>query len=368
MPKSTVAPLELQELAELRAAKAKHLGTGLDATQLNRWDFSFYSERVRKERYSIDQEALRKNFPTEASLKFTFQVVETLYGIKIKPAKAPTWHADVRYLEAFDAKTNAFIGGMYLDLFPREDKYNHAAAWPVRSAGARVGRKPFSVLVTNFNRDGLTHDELETLLHEFGHVLHGVLSTARYTGLAGTSVKQDFVEAPSQMFEEWARRPETLAAFKTVCKTCPQLSADDVARLDKARNFGRGVRYARQRLYAAYDIALNGPTKQDAMALWTQMEGEQPLGHVPGTMFPAGFGHLANHYGAGYFGYLWSEVLALDMLSAFKGQLMDPKVGRKYRNTILAQGGQRDPMELVTELLGRAPNRDAFLAEIQGKR
>jgi thimet oligopeptidase len=366
--KTRVQALERTEVDELRQAKAEHVAKPLAEVTINRWDTQFYSERLRKARYSIDQEALRKNFPLEASLDFTFKISADLYGVKFVKASAPTWHKDVRYYEMRDEKTNDFIGGIYLDLFPRADKYNHAAAWGVRGTSTALNRKPFSTLVTNFDRNGLTHDELETLLHEFGHVLHGVLSTAKYLSLAGTNVKLDFVEAPSQMLEEWARRPETLALFKDVCASCPLLSNDDIARLEKARKFGQGIRYARQHLYAAYDMALHGAKVQDPLALWAQMEGDTPLGHVKGTMFPAGFGHLAGGYGAGYYSYMWSEVLALDMLSAFKGQLMDKAVGRKYRDTILASGGQREPMVLVKELLGREPNREAFFAEISGKR
>ncbi len=361
---------ERQDIADLTAAKAKH--TGQANAVLKRWDSAFYSERLRKERFSIDQEALRKNFPTQASLDFMFKVASDLYGVKFVPAADPKavklWHPDVRYVEVRDVKTNAFIGGVYMDLFPRDDKYNHAAAWPVRGVSTLTGRKPFSVLVTNFSREGLTHDELETLLHEFGHVLHGALSTSRYLGLAGTAVKRDFVEAPSQMFEEWARNPETLALFKTVCPACPALSNEQIAKLEAARTYGRGSRYARQHLYAAYDMALHGEKRQDAQALWAQMESATPLGHVKATKFVASFGHLASGYGAGYYGYLWSEVIALDMLSAFKGKLMDPSVGKRYRDIILASGGQREPIDMVKELLGREPNRDAFYAEISGKR
>ena len=369
---AAVAAGEKSDMEELRAAKAEHLGTALATTAIHRWDTSFYSERLRKARYAIDQEALRKYFPTEESLAFTLKVASDLYGVSFttptKAAKPKTWHPDVRYLEVFDSTSKAFLGNIYLDLFPREDKYNHAAAWGIRGSSALLKRNPSSVLVTNFNRQGLTHDELETLLHEFGHVLHGVLSTTRYVGLAGTSVKRDFVEAPSQMFEEWARRADTLALFKAVCAACPQLSAEQIKSLDNARTFGRGMRYARQQLYASYDMTLHGPERFDAQALWAKMEGDTPLGHVPNTLFVAGFGHLASGYGAGYYGYLWSEVLALDMLNAFKGKLMDPAVGKRYRNTILANGGERDPMALVTELLGRAPNRDAFNAEMRGQR
>jgi len=180
-------------------------------------------------------------------------------------------------------------------------------------------------------------------------------------------VKVDFSEAPSQMFEEWARREETLAVFKQVCAQCPQLSREEIARLDSARKYARGTRYGRQWLFAVFDMAL-ATDPQPPLAVWTKLEAATPLGHVEGTMFPASFSHLTAQYGAGYYGYMWSEVLALDMLSAFKRDMLDPKVGMKYRDEILSQGGQREEMDMVRSFLGREPSPDAFFAEITGKR
>ena len=222
--------------------------------------------------------------------------------------------------------------------------------------------------MTNFNRQGLDHNELETLLHEFGHVLHGVLSQADYNPHAGTSVMRDFVEAPSQMFEEWGRREQTLALFKQVCPDCPQLTKDEIKRLDAARKYGRGMRYARQWLYAAFDMALTSEKPEAALAVWRRMEGETPLGYVEGTWFPASFSHIAGGYAAGYYGYMWSEVMALDMLSAFGDNLLDPSVGKRYRDIILAQGGQKHPAQLVRDFLGREPDSKAFFKEIIGER
>ena len=140
---------------------------------------------------------------------------------RFSAATVPVWHEDVMYYDVDDAATGERIGGIYLDLYPRADKYKHAAAWPVRGVSRKAGRKPISVLVTNFDRVGLTHSELETLLHEFGHVMHGVLSQTEYNQHSGTSVERDFVEAPSQMYEEWASRMESLALMRDHCTTCP---------------------------------------------------------------------------------------------------------------------------------------------------
>lgn len=238
----------------------------------------------------------------------------------------------MRYFDVDDRKTDgngssergAFLGGTYLDLFPRDGKYSHAAAFGVGAASVQAARKPVSVLLTSFNPKGLNHDELETLLHEFGHVLHGVLSTARYADQAGTAVKRDFVEAPSQMFEEWARRQETLAVLAELCSTCPRLSADQLKQLDAARTFGRGIRYARQWALAAHDMQLHTGAPKPAMATWAALERTTPLGHADGSLLPANFGHLFGGYAAGHYGYMWREVMGLDMLSAFDGQVDGP--------------------------------------------
>ncbi len=365
--KAAVIDLEKKEVDELRAEKAKDLGLAPGETRLERWDVSYYQEKVRRERFSIDQEKLRKYFPTDKSIDFTLELSQILYGVKFKEAKVPTWHPDVRYFDVFDARTGEFMSGFYLDLFPREGKYGHAAAFPVRGASRLARRTPVSVLVTNFNREGLDHNELETLLHEFGHVLHGVLSKADYNSHAGTSVKGDFVEAPSQMFEEWARREQPLSLFRKVCPECPQLTRDEIERLQAARRYGQGSRYARQWLFATFDMELSTDPRPP-LAVWKNLESATPLGHVEGTMFPASFSHIAAHYAAGYYGYMWSEVIALDMLSAFRKDMLDPKVGIRYRETILSQGGQVEEMEMVRRFLGRDPSNEAFFAEITGKR
>ena len=373
---AAVDEVEARELAELRADKAKFTGTDPAAPLFHRWDLTFHQERVRRARFKIDQEALRVYFPTDKSIEFAIELAERLFGLTFVERKVPTWHKDVLYFDVFDqlpadgsrGKQGEFVGGVYLDLYPRDGKYNHAAAFPVRRGSTLTQRTPISVLVTNFDRKGLNHDELETLLHEFGHVLHGVLSKTRYADQSGTSVKRDFVEAPSQMLEEWARREEALSLISEICPGCPRLTSAQIAQLDAARKYGQGIRYERQRQYAAYDMKLHSGVPPAAMPAWAQLESKTRLGHVDGSMLPASFGHLMGGYAAGYYGYMWSQVLALDMLSAFEGKLMSPEVGRRYRQTILASGGQRPPQALVEAFLGRKPSSDAFYAEITGRR
>jgi thimet oligopeptidase len=373
---AAVDEAEARELAELRADKAKFTGTDPAAPLFHRWDLTFHQERVRQARFKIDQEALRAYFPTDKSVQFAIKLTERLYGVMFIERKVPTWHEDVRYFDVFDqapaksgpTRPGAFVGGVYLDLYPRDGKYNHAAAFPVRAGSTLAHRTPISVLVTNFNRKGLNHDELETLLHEFGHVLHGVLSKTRYADQSGTSVKRDFVEAPSQMFEEWGRREDALKLFAELCPECPHLTGAQIEQLDAARKYGQGIRFSRQRQYATFDMKLHTGVPPAAMPTWAEIESKTRLGHVEGSMLPASFAHLMGGYAAGYYGYMWSQVLALDMLSAFEGKLMNADVGRRYRQTILASGGQRPPQALVEAFLGRKPSSDAFYAEITGRR
>ena len=183
--------------------------------QLHRWDVSYYSERLRERRYDVDQEALRQYFPMPQTLDWLLRRERPRVRRAVRAAAVPVWHEDVRYYDVIDAASgDARSAASTATSIPREGKFTHAAAWPVRGASTRAGRTPITVMVANFDRDGLTHDEVETFFHEFGHVLHGVLSETHYNQHAGTNVERDFVEAPSQIYEEWARRLESLATIR----------------------------------------------------------------------------------------------------------------------------------------------------------
>ncbi len=366
--KAIVIEAEKRDLEELRLLKAEMTGQPPGKVVLHRWDVNYFRERLRERRFRIDQEALRSYFPTRPATEWLLDVSEQLYGVRFERVAVPVWHEDVVYFDVHDEESGRFMGGMYLDLFPREGKFKHAAAWPVRGASRRTGRTPISVLVTNFNRDGLTHDELETFFHEIGHVLHGVFSETEYTAHSGTSVQRDFVEAPSQMYEEWARRLESLRRIAKRCPDCPLMDQELVDRLNEARRFGQGIDYARQHLYAAFDMALAGPESGSVLDLWMAMEGDTPLGHVPGTEFPGSFGHITGGYAAGYYGYMWSKVLALDMLSEFGDNVMNPEAGRKFRRMILSRGGEAPARQLVEKFLGRPVSSKAFFENVRGTR
>jgi len=364
--RSVVTEAELRDLSQLAELKAQLTGTSPEVARINRWDVSFYRERLRERRYAIDQEELRNFFPTEPTVRWMLDISERLYGVRFERTGVPVWHEDVIYLDVLDAATGAHAGGIYLDLYPRDGKYKHAAAWPVRGVSRRSGRNPISVLVTNFNRQGLTHDELETLLHEFGHVLHGVLSTTYYLAHAGTSVQRDFVEAPSQMYEEWASRMESLSLLTNHCSDCPCIDESLVERLNAAKKFGSGLDYGRQLLYASFDMALSSENPGGSLGVWIGMEGDTPMGYVEPTQFPGTFEHIASGYAAGYYGYMWAKVIALDLVSAFGTDLMNSEVGRRFREMILSRGSEEPARDLVERFLGRPVASDAFFSHIRG--
>ncbi len=358
--KAVVQARERIDLADLRSAKASELQQPLAGTPLKRWDIGYYIERVKRERFALDQERFRRHFPPQASVDFVFALAGRLFGVGFEPLEQALWHPDARAYGVFEQSGGQRLATLYLDLYPRENKYGHAAVWSLQGSSTRTGQRPAAALVTNFDRRGLTLDELETLLHEFGHALHTALSTTRYAGQAGTSVELDFVEAPSQMLEEWVYDARVLALFQDVCAACEPVPADLLARARQSRSFGKGLRFARQHLYASYDLALHAADVAEPMALWARMEAATPLSHEAGTTFPANFSHLAGGYGAGYYAYLWSLATARDLYTAFDADPLDAATGRRYRDTVLAHGGQFEPTILVTRFLGRAPNNNAF--------
>lgn len=351
---------ERSELLELREAKARHVGTAPERTTVQRWDATFYSERVKREKFSVDQNAFRPYFPPQASLEFSMRIVERLMGVKYQRVANKLWHDEVQTYVVSDAASGQPIAQMYVDLYPREGKYNHAAVWPLRGSATRAGRTPAAALVVNFDREGLTLDEVETLLHELGHAVHVNLSKTRYAATAGTAVMHDFVEAPSQMLEDWVYDKDVLKLMQDVCPSCKPVPDALVAQAQAAKHHGKGGQFGRQHLYASYDLTLHQASKPEPLPLWAKMEGATPLGYVPGTQFPAGFAHIAGGYGAGYYGYLWSLVVAMDLRTAFAADKLGADVGRRYRDEVLGQGAQKPAPELVKAFLGRESNSQAF--------
>jgi thimet oligopeptidase len=361
----TIVQRERDDLGVLKQLKAQELAQP-DVT-LERWDVGYYTERARKEKFSVAQEQFRKHFPPQASLEFAFELAQRLFGIRFEAQAQTLWHPQAKAYGVYEEASHAYLGTLFVDLYPRKDKYNHAAVWSFRNASSvsNTQRTPAAALVVNFNSDGLSLQELETLLHEFGHALHSLLSTTRYTAQGGTNTQLDFVEAPSQMLEDWVYEPKVLALFQTTCPTCEPVAPEVLAQARLARDFGKGITIGRQLLFTRFDLALHTQNQAHPMRLWQSMEAKTPLGHVPGSMFPASFSHIAGGYGAGYYSYLWSMVLAEDLRTAFLNNKLSSEVGQRYRQEVLAQGGQAPPLRLMQRFLGRPFNDEAFLKSLK---
>jgi thimet oligopeptidase len=358
--RTAVADGERRDVNELRDAKARHLGQPADAVKLQRWDAMFYAQRVAHDRFPVDDEAFRPYFPPQESLRFVMRVAEKLFGVRYDRVDGTFWAPEVQDWAVTDVASGKKIATLYVDPYPREGKYNRAAVWSYRNGATGEGRQAQAVLVENLDRRGLTLSELATLMHEFAHTLHNNLSATRHASDGGQNVAQDFVEAPSEMLEDWVYDRKVLKLFQEVCPTCRPVPDDMLDKARGARDFGKGMQVARQQLYASYDLALHGPAPADPLEVWQKMEGATALGYVPGTSFPSGFAHIASGYGAGYYGYLWSQAVAADLRSAFGSDKLDAKVGARYRALVLGQGGQKPSEQVVKDFMGRDMSTAAF--------
>ncbi len=368
------------DFAELQAAKRAH--TGDPDAVLNAWDASFYIDRLKVEKYAVDQEKIREYFSLEEVTKGLFSITQKIYGIEYTDITAeaekrerPIWHEDVKLFEVKDKASGEVLGEFYIDLHPRENKYNHAAQFPLhlrkRWADGKLSR-PLVALVCNFTKPTedkpalLSHSEVETYFHEFGHCLHSILTEASFVQFSGTQVARDFVEAPSQMFENWVWDAEVLGTFAKHYETGAAFPKELLDGMLKAQHLGSGLR-AEGQVYLglmdfSYHIDEDGELDTDAIREKVYAEARlfPPL---PGTHSQASFGHLTG-YASGYYGYLWSLVFAQDMFTRFKGRALDPKIGMEYRKKILSRGGTVDELDMVRDFLGREPNGDAFLEHL----
>lgn len=378
---------ETARMTALKIADTKDRRARLEAS-----DWRYYQNRIKKRDYDLDDEEVRRYFPVDKVMSGMFQVFQTVLGVRFDEAAVPVWAEGVKAYQVHDAGTGRLLARFYIDLYPRPGKYGHAAEFPLQSARAlppREGRPqppsapfgrgpsgwfyqiPMAALVVNFNPPAqgrpsyLSMTEVETLFHEFGHLMHESLTTARYASLGGTSVALDFVEAPSQMLENWVYRPEILALIsRDPGDPARPMPAALAGRLAAARSFDAGLKYSRQVFLGTFDLDLHsadGTIDPDAIARrdWQEIIG-YPL--PPDDHFPAGFGHMMGGYDGAYYGYLWSEVFAADMFTRFQvAGILSPDVGLAYRQTILAKGRTEPPDQLLREFLGRAPNEAAFL-------
>lgn len=371
----------IADMAEFNALKRKT--TKNPKATLDPWDYAFYKNLLQNQKYKIDEQKIAEYFPMDRVVKGLFDITASLYGIEYRDVTSkadslglPIWHPDVKLYEIVDKKSGEVLGRLYTDLFPRPGKYTHAACWGLQSrrvwADGSV-QKPLAALVCNFTKPTagkpslLPHDEVETFFHEFGHGLHNILTQTHYGRFAGTAVARDFVEAPSQMMENWVWSPKVLNLFARHYKTGKPIPAATLDGMEKARYLGSGIETQGQ-LYLgemdqAYHTAPGGvvDTTKVANAVYARTTLYKP---VPGVIFQASFGHLVGYQGA-YYGYLWSLVYAQDMFQRFEELgLTSPKAGAYYREKVLSKGGSEDEMVMLRDYLGREPKMDAFLRHL----
>jgi len=340
------------------------------ATSVADYEKGYYGELVRNEQFELDSQEVRAYFDFEAVRQGLFDVTGRLFGVRYEPVEGlDLWHEDVTAWDLLEGDER--IGRFYLDLHPREDKYNHAACFPYRG-GIDGQRLPQAVLVCNFPNPRTSDDghalmefgEVNTFFHEFGHLLHVLFGGhRRWMNTSGISTEWDFVEAPSQMLEEWVYDLETLQLFARHVETGEPIPAALVEKLRRARDFGKGTNAAHQMFYAALSLNLydRHPAGLDTTALVREMQRRySPFEHVEGTHMQCSFGHL-DGYSAIYYTYMWSKVIAKDMFSRFEAEgLLDPQTARAYRAEILEMGGARPAAELVEAFLGRPYSFEAF--------
>ncbi len=347
-----------------------------DATEVPLYDAFYYQEKVRQEQYDVDGQRVRTYFEFPKVRQGLLDVTGRLFGLRYEPVDVPVWHEDVAAYDVFRPGGGESLGRIFLDLHPRDGKYKHAAQFTLTDgvAGEQV---PEGVLVCNFSRGLMEHDHVVTLFHEFGHLLHHVLAGhGEWYRFAGVATEWDFVEAPSQMLEEWAWDAAVLRSFATDAAGMP-IPDDLVEAMRRSDDYGKGIYARTQMFYAAISYWFHADEARRAAgdevaSLTDRMIAFQKkyaaLPYLEGTHFFAAFGHLGG-YSSAYYTYMWSLVIAKDMFSAFEaegaGGPFAPgslAVAIRYRDRVLAAGGTKDAADLVADFLGRPYSFDSYAA------
>lgn len=360
---------------ELLAEKKKF--TNSNASTINAWEASFYTNKVLENKYQVDDRLVKEYFELNNVISGLFKISQHLFDVDFREIKKPNvWHIEVRGFEVY--QDEKLKGRFYLDLFPRDNKYQHAAMFPQISGRMTPNgyQCPVAALVCNFPKPNvdtpslLPHSEVETLFHEFGHLLHHILTNSELASMAGTSVAHDFVETPSQMFENWAWQYDSLKLFAKHYKTDEILPKSLHNKMFAAKTAGSGLFTIQQIFYGTIDMTLHHKydaenDKKTTREIIKQLQNEITYyKFVEDTNFEAAFGHL-NGYAASYYGYLWSLVFSEDVFSVFEAKgLMNKETGKRYRDIIVAPGSTRNEMEILIEFLGREPNQEAFLKSL----
>jgi thimet oligopeptidase len=371
-----VPAVQEKAAGELEAMRAMLLSDEGDDT-VQAWDTYYYDTQLRRRDYGIDPNEVAEYFPLDQVLEGMFAITAEVFGLRYEPVDdTRAWHPDATLYAIRDAASGAHVAHFYADLFPRPGKYNHAAAFtlvPGRLLPDGSYRRPVSAIVANFTKPAATepsllkHDEVTTLFHEFGHILHQGLTTAEFTRFSGTSVERDFVEAPSQIMENWCWDADVLGRFARHHRSGEPIPHALVDQLVAARNLNEGVFTLRQCYFGLVDLAVHttkGERDLDAINREAFAVTGLPFPDES-TFFLASFAHLLGSYDAGYYGYLWSLVFGHDMFSRFEEVgVMSPEVGRDFRKTVLEPGGSEDAGVLLRRFLGREPSNEAFLRKL----
>ena len=343
--------------------------------ELKKWDFAYYSELLKKERYALDDELLRPYFQLEKVIEGVFLTSEKLYGITFhKNEQIPVYHPEVTAYEVLD-REGKHLAVLFADFFPRPGKRN--GAWMTSYKGQYQEEsgdsRPHISIVCNFTKPTktrpslLTFNEVTTLFHEFGHALHGILAKGTYESLSGTSVYWDFVELPSQIFENWCYEKECLDLFAKHYQTGEKIPADLIRRIKDAANFQQGYMTVRQISFGLLDMAYHGQDPSEITDL-KEFEAEimkktDVLPRTPDTMMSTSFSHIfQGGYSSGYYSYKWAEVLDADAFELFQERgIFDPETAQSFEKNILSAGGTEHPLELFKRFRGREPKQDALL-------
>ncbi len=372
-------PKYAAELEEFRQLKIKE--TGDPNATVNSWDWRYFANELKKTKYNVDAEQLRVYFPYQRVVEGLFAIYQHDFGLKFERVEAPyKWIGDLQLYSVADAKTGEPMGLFYLDMFPREGKYNHFAQFGIIEGKLLADGKyqrPVCALVCNFpppqpdKPSLMSHDEVETIFHEFGHAMHTILTRAKYSRFSGTSVPQDFVEAPSQMLENWPWDKNVLDSFAADYRDpSKKIPPAILSQLKAARLATEATYYRRQLSFALMDLALHtqihATNADEIVPLSNKVLSEVSFPVPSDTAFVAYFGHITE-YGAGYYGYAWADAIAADMATVFENSpdgFFDQTAGLRMRNEIYSVGDSRDINVSIEKFLGRPRSIQPFLKKI----
>ena len=376
---SGIQPKFAAEIAEFQKMKAED--THNPDAKIGIWDWRYYTNQIKKQKYNVDTEALRSFFPFQKVLEGMFNIYQSIFGLKFEKIAAPyKWIDDLQFYMVTDAATDEPLGMFYLDMFPRDGKFNHFAEFPIVSGKLLPDGKyqrPVTALLCNFPPPSadkpslMTHSDVETLFHEFGHALHEITTRAKHGRFAGTHVPGDFVEAPSQMLQNWVWSKKVLDTFAADYRDpSKKIPGDIIQKMNDAKKATAGTFYRRQFAFASLDLALHElhpeNTPYDCVAISNPVLEKVFLPIDPSTTFVTYFGHL-NGYDAGYYGYAWADAIAADMATVFekaKDGYLDKQAGMKLRHEIYEQGDGRDVTMSIEKFLNRKQSVEPFLKKI----